>query len=70
VIGLPNVRVEDKSTVVSALALTAKGIDFADALHLESKPHGVQFASFDQASVRRAQKAGIMEATILDSKIS
>jgi len=68
--GLPNVRVEDESAVASALALSAKGIDFADALHLASKPQGVRFASFDQAFVRRAQKAGVAEAGILDSKTS
>lgn len=66
--GLPNVRVEDESAVASALALSAKGIDFADALHLASRPQGVRFASFDQAFVRRAQKAGAAEAGILDSK--
>jgi predicted nucleic-acid-binding protein len=66
--GLPNVRVEDESSVVLALELSAQGLDFADALHLTSRPLGVQFASFDQAFVRRAQKAGAAEAVILDSK--
>jgi predicted nucleic-acid-binding protein len=67
-IGLPNVRVEDEPAVASALALSAKGLDFADALHLTSRPQGVRFASFDQAFVRRAQKAGVAEAGVLDSK--
>jgi predicted nucleic-acid-binding protein len=67
-VGLPNVLVEDESAVTNALALSAQGIDFADALHLESRPQGVRFASFDQAFVRRAQKAGVAAAEILDSK--
>lgn len=66
--GLPNVRVEDESAVANALALAASGIDFADALHLASTPQGVRFVSFDQAFVRQAQKAGVVEAALLDSK--
>jgi predicted nucleic-acid-binding protein len=67
-VGLPNVQVEDESAVTNALALSAQGIDFADALHLESRPPGARFASFDQAFVRRAQKAGVAAAEVLDSK--
>ena len=33
-LGLENVRVEDESAVAAALALTAHGIELADALHL------------------------------------
>ena len=64
----PNVRVEDESAVTSALALSAQGIDFADALHLTSRPLGVRFASFDQGFIRRAQRAGVADVGILDSK--
>jgi predicted nucleic-acid-binding protein len=67
-VGLPSVQTEDECSVASALALSAKGIDFADALHLESRPRGVRFASFDQAFVRRARKAGVAEAGILDAR--
>ena len=67
-IGLPNVRVEDETSVTAALALGAKGLDFADALRLTSKPQGIRFSSFDQAFVRRAQKAGVAEAEILSAK--
>jgi predicted nucleic-acid-binding protein len=66
--GLPNVRVEDESSVALALALSAQGLDFADALHLASKPQGVRFTSFDQTFVRGAQKAGTADAVILDSR--
>jgi hypothetical protein len=68
-VGLPNVQVEDECAVTNALALSAQGIDFADALHLESRPPGARFASFDQAFVRQARKAGVSEAGLLNSKI-
>ena len=56
--GLKNVQVEDEPVVTGALALTARGLDFADALHLCSRPSGAVFLSFDQNFVRRAQRAG------------
>jgi predicted nucleic-acid-binding protein len=67
-IGLPNVQMEDEYSVASALELSAKDVDFADALHLASKPQGVRFTSFDQTFVRGAQKAGAADAVILDSR--
>ena len=57
-LGLKNVQAEDESTVAAALALMEHGIDFADALHLESRPKGAEFASFDRAFVRSAMRAG------------
>ena len=58
-LGLKNVEVEDEPSVAAALALTAHGIELADALHLSSKPAGAAFVSFDQAFIRRAKRAGI-----------
>jgi predicted nucleic-acid-binding protein len=58
-LGLKNVRVEDESSVAAALALTAHGIELADALHLSSRPPGAAFVSFDKAFVQRARRAGI-----------
>jgi predicted nucleic-acid-binding protein len=57
-LGLQNVRVEDEAAVAAALALTAGGLDFADALHLSSRPAGSKFVSFDRAFVRSARRAG------------
>ncbi len=37
-LGLPKVRTEDEASVVAALALTAHGIEFADAMDLGSRP--------------------------------
>ena len=58
-LGLTNVKVEDEPSVAAALALTAHGIEFADALHLSSRPAGAAFVSFDQSFVRRARRAGV-----------
>ena len=45
-------------TIAAALSLAAQGIDFADALHLSSRPPGSNFVSFDRAFVRRAKRTG------------
>jgi predicted nucleic-acid-binding protein len=58
VLGLPNVQAEDQPAVSAALALVGHGLDFADALHLSSRPPGARFVSFDRSLVRRAQRAG------------
>jgi len=58
-LGLKNVRVEDEPAVAAALALTANGIEFADAMHLTGRPPGAAFVSFDKAFVRRAKRAGV-----------
>jgi predicted nucleic-acid-binding protein len=57
-LGLRNVHTEDKPSMAAALALTVRGIDLADAIHLSSRPPGVAFVSFDQTFVRRAIRAG------------
>ena len=61
VLGLANVRAEDHAVVAEALRLTDEGLDFADALHLCSRPAGVRFMSFDRALVRRANRAGLRD---------
>lgn len=58
-LGLPKVHVEEGEAVASALALAAKGLEFADALHLTSRPDGAAFVSFDKSFVRRAIRAGV-----------
>jgi predicted nucleic-acid-binding protein len=57
-LGLKNVHIEDEPGIAAALALTAHGIEFADAIHLASRPPGVAFVSFDRAFVRHATRAG------------
>jgi len=58
-LALVNVHTEDRPSIAAALALTAQGIDLADAMHLTSRPSGADFVSFDQTFVRRAKRAGV-----------
>ena len=57
-LGLKNVHAEDEACVAAALALTAQGIELADAMHLSSRPPGATFVSFDKPFVHRAKRAG------------
>ena len=66
-LGLGNVHVEDEASVINALALTEQGLEFADAMHLVSRPVGTTFVSFDQAFVRRAGRAGVPAVSIVPS---
>ena len=58
--GLPQVVVEDTSTVRQALTWHQAGFDFADALHLAASRQVETFYSFDQALVRKAKRAQII----------
>jgi predicted nucleic-acid-binding protein len=58
-LGLPNVRAEDAGAPAAALILLGKKIEFADALHLQSRPEAARFVSFDEAFLRRARHAGV-----------
>ena len=63
-LGLKNVHTEDKASMAEALALTEHGIEFADAIHLSSRPPGAAFVSFDRSFVRRANRAGVPRVSI------
>ena len=67
-LGLKNVHVEDESSLAAALALTAYGIELADAMHLSSRPPGARFVSFDKAFVQRAKRAGVSDVSGLSVK--
>lgn len=64
-LGLKNVHAEDESAVAAALALAAQGIEFADAMHLSSRPPDAMFVSFDKSFVRRARRAGMARVHIV-----
>lgn len=66
-LGLENVHVEGSLQVAAALILSAGGVDFADALHLCSRPPDAAFASFDRAFIRRAKRAGIADVSAIGS---
>lgn len=54
---LPDVRCEDLSIVIAAIEALSAGLDFADALHLQSSLDADEgFASFDLRFVKRARR--------------
>ena len=55
-LGLPNVRVGDAAAIATALDLSGKGLEFADALHLALAPQGMEFATFDRGLVRGGRR--------------
>lgn len=63
-IGMRNVHVENKTALFKALALVDGGVDMADAIHLSSRPEGAAFVTFDQAFVKRANRAGVRDIFI------
>ena len=62
-LGLGNVHTDDKPSLAAALALAARGIELADAIHLTGRPPGAAFVSFDRSFVRRAKRAGATEVS-------
>lgn len=66
---LPNVELEDELRVRAAMALAAKGLDLADAMHLCSRPPGVAFVTFDRRFARRAERAGVEEVKDVSRKV-
>lgn len=67
-LGLKNVKAEDESSVAAALALVAHDVEFADAMHLGSRPPGAQFVSFDRSFVQRAKRAGAPDISVVPVK--
>ncbi|WP_457091258.1 type II toxin-antitoxin system VapC family toxin [Microvirga sp. P5_D2] len=54
--GLPHVTLEDASLAAKALDWMAKGLDFADALHLAKAVGCTAFVSFDQRFAKAANR--------------
>jgi predicted nucleic-acid-binding protein len=59
--GLPTVTVEDPIAVDEALALHEAGLDFADALHLQSSIDCEAMVTFDRDFAKRAKRAGLTD---------
>lgn len=53
--GYPNLQVEDRRAVLLAVAAYARGLDFADALHLMSSQLATTFATFDRKLAAKAE---------------
>ncbi len=62
-LGYPQLQVEDRSTVIRALALYDQGFDFGDALHLASSGDADRFATFDQPLAKTA--SGLEEGRVV-----
>jgi predicted nucleic acid-binding protein len=54
--GLPRVTLEDPSLAAKALDWMAKGLDFADALHLVKAAGCTAFVSFDRRLIKAASR--------------
>ncbi|MGE3362159.1 MAG: type II toxin-antitoxin system VapC family toxin [Rhizobiaceae bacterium] len=57
--GLETVEIEDSYAVEEALDLYSAGLDFADALHLQSSVDCEAMVTFDRDFVKRAKRAGL-----------
>jgi predicted nucleic-acid-binding protein len=56
--GLPRVKLEDAPLVAAALGWMDRGMDFADALHLDRTEGCTAFASFDRKLAKLARAVG------------
>lgn len=62
-LGLPNVAVESRGSVMQALDAHVAGLEFADALHLCASRHCDALITFDDKRfARRAQRLGLKPA--------
>lgn len=58
IFGLENVATDNQVAIVKALEAYAKGMDFADAMHLAQSATAEGFATFDKSLVRTAKRIG------------
>lgn len=58
-VGLPRVTVDEAAPVGRALDWAARGLDFADALHLAKAEGCDAFVSFDRSFLRTAKALGL-----------
>jgi predicted nucleic-acid-binding protein len=58
IFGLENVETENPAAMAKALSAYAKGMDFADAMHLAHAAEAKGFATFDKTLLRSAKRIG------------
>ena len=58
IMSLPNVEIDQRETVGSAILAHQAGFDFADALHLQAANGSESFLTFDNKLVKLATKHG------------
>ncbi len=64
--GLSQVTVEEAGAVAQALGWMAKGMDFADALHLARAQHCSAFVTFDRKLASKAKGLAQVPVNVLD----
>lgn len=57
--GIEHVTIEDRGAVLAALDGFAKGLDFADALHVARSSRATAFSTFDDRLARRAKRLAL-----------
>lgn len=57
--GIEHVGIEDRGAALTALEAYAKGMDFADALHVARSGRATGFLTFDRRLAKGARKAGL-----------
>ncbi len=67
-LGLPNVHVTDTKRLLEAITWHAKGLDFADALHLAASQETQALATFDKPFARQAEGLGRCHVMELSSE--
>ena len=55
VCGLPNVYLTNEKLILQVIQWHEKGLDFADAFHLASSHHCLEFYTFDEKFIKKSQ---------------
>ncbi|MTJ48070.1 type II toxin-antitoxin system VapC family toxin [Dolichospermum sp. UHCC 0259] len=55
VFGLPNVYLTNEKLILQVIEWHENGIDFADAFHLASSNHCLEFYTFDERFIKKSQ---------------
>lgn len=63
--GIEHVTIEDRDSVLAALAAFEAGLDFADALHVSRSTRASAFVTFDRQLARRAKALALSPAVEL-----
>ena len=63
--GLPGVTLQEPERLARALDWAARGLDFADALHLAAAAAAGGFRTFDRRLARRAADLGVADVSVL-----
>ncbi|WP_416233490.1 type II toxin-antitoxin system VapC family toxin [Anabaena sp. UHCC 0451] len=55
IFGLPNVYLTNEKLILQVIEWHENGIDFADAFHLASSNHCLEFYTFDEKFIKKSQ---------------